>query len=117
MARYTPSKPFDVPMYLYPVMKDEIVLGVPVKTYAEKGVLFFGSFITYGGTETTTNGVLSVEDTANVETWYKPEFAANGRIALANEPAKVYEIVGEPENIEQRYIYSKMKLRRVKGGA
>ena len=31
--------------------------------------LFFGSFKTYGGTEQNVNGIYSIQDTANVETW------------------------------------------------
>lgn len=117
MARYLPSKPFDTPMLLYVVTGTTNVLGVEKPTYADEGILFFGSFATYGGTERVVNGVYSVEDTATVETWYRPEFAASGQVALANNPRKRYEIVGEPENIEQRNQYTKMKLTRVQGGA
>lgn len=117
MARWKPGKPFDTPLLLFPVVSTETVKGRTIKTYAQEGILFFGSFATYGGTERNTNGVYSVEDTATVETWYRPEFAASGRVALANAPAKVYEIVGEPENIEQRNQYCKMRVTRVAGGA
>ena len=117
MARYRPSKPFDTPLLLYTVTGAEETLGVEKKIYAEEGVLFFGSFTTYGGTEREVNGLYSVEDTANIETWYRPEFAASGRVALANNPARLYEIVGEPEDIEQRHQCLKMKLTRVQGGA
>ena len=104
-------------MFLYPVTGTDYVKGVQVKTYAEKGILFFGSFKTYGGTEREANGVRIVEDTAQVRTWYKPEFAASGRVALASNPSKVYEIVGEPEDVEQRHQFTAMKLTRVQGGA
>ena len=117
MARYIPGKPFDTPMLLYPVVSVETVRGKAVKTYATVGILFFGSFATYGGTERNVNGVYSVEDTAAVETWYRPEFASSGRVALANNQARVYEIVGEPENIEQRNQFIKMRVSRVAGGA
>ena len=117
MARFRPAKPFDVPMLLYPVTGTEAKLGVRVNTYAQDGILFFGSFATYGGTERQVNGVYSVEDTATVTTWYRPDFAANGRISLANAPDKLYEIVGEPENIEQRNQYTQMRVTRVRGGA
>ena len=118
MAPYRPTKGFNVPLLLFPVIgTKQSKLGGPQKVYAPEGILFFGSFATYGGTEREINGVMTVEDTANVETFYRPEFAASGRVALANDPAKVYEIVGEPENIEQRNQYCKMRLTRVKGGA
>lgn len=117
MGRYRPGKPFDTPLLLYPVTGTDTVMGVTVNTYAEKGILFNGSFATYGGTERAVNGLYSVEDTATVETWYRPDFAASGRVALANNPAKLYQIVGEPEDIEQRHQFTKMRLTRVQGGA
>ena len=117
MAMYRPRKAFSTPMLLYPVTGTENILGVEKKTYAEQGTLFYGSFATYGGTEREINGVYSVEDTATVETWYRPEFAASARVALANDPGELYEIVGKPENIEQRNLYTRMKLTRVQGGA
>lgn len=114
---YRPSKPFTTPLLYFPVVSSERKLGKLVNTYATEGILFFGSFATYGGTETTVNGARHVVDTANVETWFRPEFAANGRVALADHPEKVYEIEGDPENIEMRNQFCKMKLSRVKGGA
>lgn len=78
--------------------------------------LFFGSFKTYGGTEKNVNGVYSIEDTANIETWYRPDIKANCRIAVANTEA-IYDILGEPENINMRNQFLKFKVKRVKGGA
>ena len=78
--------------------------------------MFFGSFKTYGGTEKNVNGVYSIEDTANIETWYKPDIKANCRIAVANTEA-IYDILGEPENINMRNQFLKFKVKRVKGGA
>lgn len=117
MARYKPKKPFITPMLLYPCTGTETVRGVVVKHYATDGIPFNGSFSTYGGTERTVNGVHSVEDTAVVETWYRPEFASSGRVALAANPARLYEIQGEPEDIEERHLYTHLRLSRVKGGA
>lgn len=117
MARYKPKKPFDTPMLLYPATGTDKVLGVTVKTYAETGILFYGSFSTYGGTERAVNGVYSVEDTAVVETWYRPEFAASGRVAMADNQARLYEIKGEPEDIEEQHLFVQLRLSRVKGGA
>lgn len=117
MARYRPPKPFDTPLLLFVVTGTTYEKGVQVKTYAENGILFYGSFATYGGTERNVNGVYSVEDTAAVETWYRPEFTASARVALANNQEKLYEIVGEPEDIEQRHQFCKMRLTRVQGGA
>lgn len=117
MAGYRPGKHFITPMLLYVVTGTTEALGVTKYTYATEGILFFGSFATYGGTEREVNGAYSVEDTATVETYYRPEFAASGRVALADNAGKLYEIVGEPEDIEQRHQFTRMRLTRVQGGA
>lgn len=78
--------------------------------------LFFGSFKSYGGTEKTVNGVYSIEDTANIETWYRPDIVSNCRVARANDNA-IFDIINEPEDINQRHQFLKFKVRRVKGGA
>ncbi len=77
--------------------------------------LFFGSFKSYGGTEKTVNGVYSIEDTANIETWYRPDIKANCRVAL--ESGEIYDIMGEPEDINRRHQFLKFKVKRIKGGA
>lgn len=117
MAQFKPAVPFSVPLVLLVPTYSE-VSGVPTKTFPslEEGTLFFGSFRTYGGTETTVNGIYSIEDTATIECWYRPDIKSNCRIALPDTGA-VYEIWGEPENIEMRNQYLRFKVRRYKGGA
>lgn len=117
MAEYRPSFPFSVPMKLL-IPTETKKQGVLQKTYpaVENGILIYGSFKTYGGTETTNNGILTVEDTANVSTWYRPDIDSDCRIVLA-ESGAVYEIIGAPEDINQRHQYCSFKVRRVKGGA
>ena len=110
---FKPDLPYDTPVELFvPTYKE--VKGVTKKEYPEKGELFFCKFKTYGGTETTINGVLTVIDTANVETWYRPDITSGSQIRLG---ANVYEVMGEPEDIEQRHQFLKFKVRGVKGGA
>lgn len=118
MADYKPSLPFNVPMYLLIPIKG-MVKGVPVKTYPEptNDSLIFGSFRSFGGTESQSNGVLTVSDTANIESWYRPDITADCRIALANDPSMIYEIIGTPENINMRNQFIKFKVQRVGGGA
>lgn len=114
---YKPLSPFSVALMLL-VPTNSNVMGVSKKTFpaVSDGILFFGSFKTYGGTEHEVNGLLSVEDTATVETWYRPDITSGCRVAIAGTNA-VYEIVGEPENIEMRNQFLKFKVSRVKGGA
>ena len=117
MAQFKPAVPFSVPLVLL-VPSYEEVSGVAVKSFPtlEEGTLFYGSFRTYGGTETNVNGLYSVEDTAIVECWYRPDIKSDCRIALPDNGA-VYEVLGEPENIEMRNQFLRVKIRRYKGGA
>lgn len=117
MARYRPQNSFDTPLrLLIPTYKN--ISGVRKKTFPDidNGILFYGSFKTYGGTERDVNGIYSVEDTATIETWYRPDIQSDCAIAIASSKA-VYEILGEPENIEQRNQFLKFKVTRIKGGA
>lgn len=110
---YRPSEPFTTALELFNPTY-ETVKGVAVKKYPEQGERIMCSFKTYGGTETTVNDQLSVVDTANVETWYRPDITSASQLRLG---AKVYEVMGEPEDIEQRHQFLKFKVRGVKGGA
>lgn len=114
---YKPTTPFSSPLaLLIPTYTDSY--GVSQKTYPtiEEGILFFGSFRTFGGTERDVNGLYSIENTATIETWYRPEIKSNCRIAVLLT-GEIYEILGEPENIEMRNQYLKFKVQQVKGGA
>lgn len=112
MSSYRPAEPFTTAMELlnptYSVVK-----GVTVKSYPEEGELIYCLFKTFGGTESTSNGQLVVVDTANVETWFRPDITSASRLRLGS---KDYEIMGEPENISQRNQFLKFKVRGVKGG-
>ena len=90
--------------------------GVNVKAYADVAGVVMVNWKSYGGTETTNNGVLSVEDTAQIVCWYRPDICSGCRLLRLADGA-VYEIIGEPENIEMRNQFLKFKVRRVKGGA
>ena len=92
------------------------ILGVSVKTYTDVAGVLLVNWKSFGGTETTNNGVLSIEDTAQVVCWYRPDIQADCRLVRLSDGA-VYEIAGEPENIEMRNQFLKFKVRRVKGGA
>lgn len=117
MSEYKPSSPFIVSMhFLMPTTT--VVKGVNVKKYNKPSDenAFFGSFKTFGGTETQSNGIYSVIDTANIETWYRPDITADCRICLAENHDKLYEIIGTPENINMRNIYMKFKVQAINGG-
>lgn len=117
MARYKPPERFNVPLVLLAPTYTK-VLGVEKKTFPslQQGVLFYGSFRSFGGTEREMNGVYSVEDTAIVECWYRPDIKADCRIGVLSSGA-IYEILGEPENINMENQYLKFRVQRYKGGA
>lgn len=114
MANYRPQLDNTIPLFLF-VPTYTKVSGVSKKTYPETGTLFFGNFKTYGGTERDVNGVYSIEDTATIETWFNPDIAGDCRIGL--ESGAMYEVIGEPENVNMRNQFLRFKVKRVKGGA
>ena len=84
----------------------------------EKPVVRFCNFSTYGGSEYNNNGVTVVDDTANVICWFDPAIKAGGAIQLCEDASGgIYEILGEPENVEMRNQEMTFKVRRYKGGA
>lgn len=89
--------------------------GVSTAMYPNDGDIIFVNWKTYGGTETTVNGVYSILDTAHITTWYRPDIQANCR--LLREDGKIYEIISEPENMELNNRFCEFKVERVKGGA
>ena len=117
MARFKVSAPFTVAMVLL-IPTYTTTMGVPTKAFptVSKGIPFNGNFKTYGGTEIVSDELYSIQDTAWVETWYRPDIKADCRVVVRDTGA-VYEVYGEPENIELRNQYLKFKIRRVKGGA
>lgn len=114
MADYKPSLPFTTPAKLL-IPSRETIKGVKKKVYPNDGDLLFCSFKTYGGTEREVNGVSVIEDTAKIETWYRPDIKSDCAIILVDTGAR-YEIINEPENINMRNQYLVFKVRRIKGG-
>lgn len=111
---YKPAMPFNVPMLLY-TPEAVTAKGSTKNRYPEQGLQIFCSFRTFGGTEYTLNGALSVENTAVVETWYRPDIKAN--CVLEDMNGLRYEILGTPENISMQNQFLKFKIRAIKGGA
>lgn len=116
MSAYRPSVPFST---VLTVLTPEVekVAGVVKKTLPDldTGFKIHSSFKTFGGTEKTVDGIIAIDDTAEVETWYRPDITSNCVVVVANSGA-VYEIINEPENIDQRNQFLKFRVRRYKGG-
>lgn len=92
----------------------EKVHGVETKTWPTDGPVFFANLKSYGGTERVSNDLLVIEDTATLTTWYRPDIAEKCRVRIA-QTGEVYEIIGKPENWDNRNQFIVCKLRRVKG--
>lgn len=116
MKEFRPDLPFTTVAYLL-TPTYETIKGVPVKKYlvpTDEDVIHI-SFKTFGGTESTKNDLLVIEDTANVETWYDPKIKSDYGIRLTDDDS-TYEILGEPEDINKRHQFLKFKVKRIKGG-
>lgn len=117
MARaFKPSTPYNVPLELLIPEYRESDYGGKEQVYPESGVLFFGTFKTFGGTDREVNGLYSVENTANIETWYRPDIKSDCRIKVVSTGA-IFDILGEPENINMQNQHLKFKVIAVKGVA
>ena len=117
MAQFKLTSPLNVPlMLLIPEYSDDY--GVILKSYPdiEDGTLIYGSFRTFGGTERDVNGLYSIENTATIDTWYRPDIKSDCRIGVP-QTGEIYDILGEPENINMRNQYMRLKVIQVKGGA
>lgn len=115
MKTYKPSFPYSTAIELL-IPTYSIKKGVRVKEFPKEGIRLNCSFKTYGGTETTVNDIYSLEDTAQVETWYRPEIKADCRIKVISS-GQIFEIMNTPENINMRCQFCKFKVRAVQGGA
>ena len=116
MMAYTPPTRFDTLMELR-IPEIKVANGITKKTYPndkEHRFLIFGSFRTFGGTEITVNDVIAVVDTATIDTWYHPKINTNCQIAINNA---TYELIGTPEDIDNRHQYMQFKVQATKGGA
>lgn len=121
MARFKPHTPYNVPMILlapqYTMVKGQQKKNYPAPDVDNPGnSLFYGSFRTFGGTETTENDLYSVIDTAKVETWFRPDIKSDCAVYLP-ETGETYQVKGTPENIERRNQFLQFKVQRLGGGA
>lgn len=119
---YRPSGAFTTPLVLLTPTK-KTVSGVTSKIYPtiEEAIedpnnIFYGTFKTYGGTEKVINGIYSIEKTAVIESWYRPDIKADCRIGLIDK-GKIYDIYADIEDIEERHQFMKFKVKYYGGGA
>lgn len=114
MRDYKPSLPYTTPAELINSDGIEVIKGVERNKYPETGEEIFCSYKSFGGTEIEKNGILSVLDTATVETWYRPDIIASSRLKIGG---RLYQVLGTPENINMRNQFCVFKVQAVRGGA
>lgn len=92
---------------------ETLVNGAPKIKYDDaENPLELCNWKSKGGTESTESGTLVVEDTAEVVMWYRDGISQKDRLLLNNDPKLAYDIIGPPENVEQRNMYLVLKVRR-----
>lgn len=90
----------------------ERVNGVQKKTLTETGK-FYASARSFGGTEKVVDGVYSIEKTQTLQTWYRPDVVSG--VVLKDSAGYLWEILGDPENINMDKRYLQIKIKRVDG--
>lgn len=116
MTAFRPAFPYSTVLI---VLKPTVtkVGGVPKKTLPDlsTGFKIHSSFRSFGGTEKNVNGLIAIDDTADVETWYRPDITSDCVVVNPKTGAQ-YEILNTPENIQERNQFLKFKVRRIEGG-
>lgn len=114
---YRPATPFRSPMRLL-IPTYTRAKGVPIQSYpepeAENTPTIYGTFRSFGGTETSENGVVTVTATGYVDTWYRPDIKSDCRLYIV-ETGETYECLGDPEDIEMKHVYHKIRVRKIGG--
>lgn len=110
---YRPKKPFNTQfMILIPTSKN--VNGKVIFAFPDTGDIINAAYTTFGGTESVINGVYAVIDTGTIETWYRPDITS--AVRLKRSDGKVFSVEGDPENIEMRNQFLKIKVRCIGNG-
>lgn len=112
MRKYRPNTPFATAMQLL-VPTSTMVKGVRKDTWTE-GLVFNGSFRTWGGTDSFNNDVYTVVATGTIDTWYDPSIKSNCRVKII-ETGEVYDIINEPEDINMRHQFLQFRVQKVGG--
>lgn len=79
--------------------------------YIAENEINFCNWKGMGGTTNIDNGVLAIQDTANLTMWYDPEIKELDRILLNDDKDLVY-IIQNVENVEQRNMFLILKVKR-----
>lgn len=111
---YSPPLRLDTPAWLLRPERRKAA-GASFKSFPDDGPMIMCEWRSFGGTEVERNGVLAIEDTAEVRCWYDPAITSGCRLRLPG--GAEYDVLGEPEDVGMRHQHMRFKVRRVKGGA
>jgi len=104
---------FTTPVMLK-IPNKETKQGVRIKSSYTDSDTFNCSWKSKGGTEVIKDGTLVIENTAEIVCWYNSKIEGDCHL-LNMITNKEYEIVGEPENIDNTNKFMKFKIRYVGG--
>lgn len=111
---YKPAKIREfVTLAIHKKVKEEVVNGRTIKTVEEVASVR-GKFKMKGTSEITANGLTVINDKTTFITWCKADFASKDLLTIGGID---YQIIGTPENTENRGRYSVLNLERIGGGA
>ena len=89
--------------------------GATTKKYVDSDT-FNCSWKSKGGTEVLIDNVWVIIDTAEIECWYNPKIKADCRLVNL-KTNEIYNIKGEPENVDGLNQFMKFKVEKIRGGA
>ena len=115
LRKFKPHTPYTTAIKLIKPT-EAVVRGVVQKTDPPLAdcPTFFCDFRSYGGSENWNNDILTVADTAKVETWYNPAFTTDCKIYVC-QTGETYEIISPPENIDMRNQFMQFKVEKIGG--
>ena len=77
---YKPMTPFATALILMKPFGSSSAYGVAKHDYSVRNqATIYGTVRTFGGSESTENGVYSIVDTAMIDTWYRPDITPGWR--------------------------------------
>ena len=88
--------------------------GVNTKAFIDSDIIYV-SAKSYGGTEKIVNGLYVIEDTLQIETWYRPDITGDCKIRLLDDNSE-WSILNTPENMNRENKILRFKCKRCKGG-
>lgn len=90
----------------------ERVNGVQKRTLTETGRVYC-SARSFGGTEKVIDGVYTIIKTMVLQTYYRPDIVSG--TVLRDQQGALWDILGDPENIDMANRYLQIKVKRYEG--